>query len=953
MSDISQSDPRTESDRQQQMHVTRNIETLAIRTVRAWVLFAVIASGHAAVAQVQFNRDVRPILAEHCLHCHGPDEQNREAELRLDLAEDALKAAIVAGHPELSPLIERITSDDPDEIMPPPETKKTLTPVEIATLRQWILEGATFEGHWAFEPIRKPNIPETSTPAATEIDRFILHRLEAHGLTITPPISRQQLIRRATLDLTGIPPTWDEVQAFVNDQSPDAFEKVLDRLLASPRYGERWGRYWLDIARYADTHGLSAIGFQKFPFSYTYRDYVINAFNADLPYDRFVLEQLAADQLGLDANAPALAGLGFLTIGTQFRNPHDIIDDQIDVTSRGLLGLTVACARCHDHKYDPIPTADYYALYATFVSSSSPAMPPIVGAPPETPAYQQYQLELAKRQTVYEDAARDQTEVMRSRLRMQVGIYLRELAQGAPEQDLSATFLSYRTDDQRPLVLNRWRSYLATLPEDDPVFGPWFAMMQLNADTFNSEAVKLVETWKQENGDPARFEKQHELNVAAPKRNPRVLDALATKSPQTMLDVADAYGDLFAQVHREWLASLLEASLEAATDGTLIPDQDGRHKVINSAIDQQLRRHLYEPGTPTAMDRELSTTLLNRTVRDDLSGKQGSIENLQLTSPGSPPRAMALEETVRDQPFHVFRRGNPIDRGDIVQAHFLTALTPDQDSPPPFPNGQRRLGLARAIVDPANPLLRRVIVNWAWLHHFGQGLVRTPDDFGTRSQPPSHPDLLDYLAVQFLEDGWSLKKLHKRIMLSQAYQQGAIENAESRSLDPDNRLLWRMPRRRLDMEAMRDSQLAVSGELDVSQIGGRPFNFLSTPTVPRRSVYGFVNRDIINSLASTFDGANPASCTVKRSSTTVPQQTLFALNSAFIQDRAAAFAKLAMQIEDPVERVNDMYHRAFGRDPDEVEREFALAFVADAEGIEPWRQLAHVLLAANEFVFVD
>ncbi len=300
--------------------------------------------GIGQAEEVHFDQDIRPIFAEHCLNCHGPDEKNREGDLRLDLEAEAKDIAITSGEPEASSLIERIRSNDPDVVMPPPQFGKPLTAKQIDILCRWIAEGAKYQGHWSFEPIREPEIPTPKSDTATEIDRFIVAKLESRGLSLSPRIHRRQLIRRATFDLTGLPPTWQEVEAFVNDDSPEAFANVIDRLLQSPRYGERWGRHWLDIARYADTHGGSAIGFTKFPFSYTYRDYVINAFNADLSYDRFVTQQLAADQLGLDENDPALAGLGFLTIGMRFRNHHDVIDDQIDVVTRGLMGLTVACA---------------------------------------------------------------------------------------------------------------------------------------------------------------------------------------------------------------------------------------------------------------------------------------------------------------------------------------------------------------------------------------------------------------------------------------------------------------------------------------------------------------------------------------------------------------------------------------------------------------------------------
>jgi cytochrome c553 len=627
-----------------------------------------------ARADVRFNRDVRPILAENCLSCHGPDEKNREADLRLDLSAEARKKSIVAGNPEKSRLFKRVISTDPDTVMPPPDSKKKLTAKQVETLRQWIAEGAKFEDHWAFEPILDPAVPGDASDG-TEIDRFVAAAQKKAGLKMSAPVSREQLIRRATIDLIGLPPNWQEVQAFVGDKSPDAYEKVINRLLDSPRYGERWGRHWLDLARYADTHGGSAIGFQKFPFSYTYRDYVINAFNADLPYDRFVTEQLAADQLGLGPNASELAGLGFLTVGMQFRNKNDVIDDQIDVTTRGLLGLTVACARCHDHKYDPVPTADYYALYATFGSSVKPEELPIVGREPQSKEYRDYAKDLAGRRVLADDMARDQTEVMKSRLRMQVAIYLTELAKGLPEQDLSSAFLSYRTDDIRPLVLNRWRDYLAKLPQDDPVFGPWFGLFQLDRTEkakFAEKAPAIVARFKSENGDPAKFSDQKSTGSTTPKWNPRVLEALGKKPPASLPEVAEIYGRLFAEVNREWLAAVMDATLEAEPGAKIALDEEERHRAINSAVNQQLRRHLFEPGTPIVMNQETAITLLNRTVHDSLRGKQGAVEALHLGSAASPPRAMVLEEKPRQEPFRVFRRGNPVDRGEIIEPHFLS-----------------------------------------------------------------------------------------------------------------------------------------------------------------------------------------------------------------------------------------------------------------------------------------
>ncbi|MCY3017264.1 MAG: PSD1 and planctomycete cytochrome C domain-containing protein [Planctomycetota bacterium] len=947
------------------MKAPRSLSPAPVRPVAlavALVLVGIVAPELiGGAAEVRFDHDIRPILAEHCLECHGLDAGSRQGDLRLDTAEGAKPQAVLPGRPDESELVRRILATDPDLRMPPPAKGPGLTATEIDTLRRWIAAGAPYEGHWAFAPIRRPPVPATSRPASTDIDRFLASAREARGLAEPPRIGRRELIRRATFDLTGLPPVWEEVEAFETDISPEseAFARVVDRLLASPRYGERWGRHWLDIARYADTHGGSAIGFTKFPFSYTYRDYCVRSFNGDIPWDRFITEQVAADQMGLAANDPALAGLGFLTIGMQFRNRHDLLDDQIDVVSRGLMGLTIACARCHDHKYDPVTASDYYALAATLAPSQPPELPPVIGSPEETPALADYRRELQRRQTIRDDMARDQIAVMQGRLRMQVGLYLRELAKGTPEQDLTSAFLSFRTDDVRPHVLNRWRTYLATMPADDPVFGPWVRLRDLPAADVQPRCAEIVAALTAENGDPAAAAAKNGLGEETPKWNPLVLASLAERNPATLADVADAYGAVFATAQREWLGGLAASAEEGVGEG-IVTDEDPRHIVVNSPIRRQLRHHLFAPGTPTAVDDTLAKTLLNRTVQDTLSGKAGAIHELHLGAPGSPPRAMTLEERADAPATRLLVRGNPLNRGPVVEARFPVVLSAADAAP--FPAGQRRLGLAAALVSPDNPLVRRVIVNWAWQHHFGAGLVRTPDDFGTRGRPPTHPELLDFLAETFRDDGWSLKSLHRRIMLSDAYRTAAVETAEARQADPDDELLWRMPRRRLDMESMRDAMLAVSGELDPTP-GGPPVDLEATPIVPRRTVYGFVNRDILSPLSGTFDGANPAACTARRPDTTIPQQALFALNSNFIQDRAVAFAAAGLRAApaDETGRVSWMVRRAFSRSPSEAETTAAIEFVhKQAASLEPglaaeipWQRLAHVLLAANEFHFVD
>ncbi len=923
-------------------------------------------------AQVDFNRQVRPILSEYCFQCHGPDASQRSADLRLDLEAEAKKSAIVAGAAADSELIHRIQSTDPESVMPPAATGKVLTDAQQGILRQWIEEGAIYANHWAFQPIASSEFLLSALPASqpgtSPIDRFLLDRIHQAGMSYSRPVRRARFIRRATFDLTGLPPTWAEVDAFENDTAAGSEVRLIDRLLASPRYGERWGRHWLDIARYADTHGGAAIGFTTFPFSYTYRDYVICAVNDDLPIDRFLLEQIAADQLGTPENDPSLAALGFLTVGMQFRNSHDTIDDQIDVITRGLMGLTVTCARCHDHKFDPIPTADYYALYASIAPSKSPSQLPAIGSVADENALRQYEQQLSQLKLKYQQFAREQNEVLRTRLRMQVGHYLTEIAKGVGEQDVSTQFLSYRTDDIRPLVFNRWRTWLQELSKDDPVFGPWLEMQSWGAipeSEFQKRRDEYISRLSGELDATGRTpDKLHALRGEPPKWNPFIVDALLEQKPNSLSDAAAVYGNVFAEQQRLWLQSLLEASSEAAPGGTVLPDDHPQHQTINSPSHRQIRQHLYAPGSPFDVPDEEAVRLTNRTINDIASGKKGAIHQLNLSSPGSPPRAMMVQEDPNPKETHIFLRGNPLARGESVQPRFLSALSDEQ--PSVYENGKRRLGLARSISSDSNPLTARVLVNWTWQNHFGSGLVRTPDDFGTRGQTPTHPELLDYLADQFRKNGWSLKWLHRQIMLSQAYRQGAIENEHSRQVDPENRLLWRMPRRRLDFESMRDSMLAACDELDVT-MGGRPIDLNASPAIPRRSVYGFVNRDVIANLMSTFDTANPNACTAKRPETTVPQQTLFALNSDFIQDRAARLASLTKQMT-PVsdeERIVEMVRRTLCRNPTPSEVEQAKQFLsdsipsattADASAADPersWILLAHALMASNEFTFLD
>ncbi|MFN5103228.1 MAG: DUF1553 domain-containing protein [Planctomycetota bacterium] len=925
-----------------------------------------------ASGQIDFNSQVRPILANHCLQCHGPDAQNRQAELRLDTQSDAMQSAILAGQPDRSPLIHRIESRDPGEVMPPGHLGKPLSSQQITILKEWIAQGAKYSEHWAFEPIGDSTkllaqVTDESTAKDLPIDRFIQHSLGKAGLKLSQELSKEQWIRRVSFDLTGLPPTSEEINQLVLDTDPESIRKWIDRLLASARYGERWGKHWLDLARYADTHGGAAIGFTSFPFSYTYRDYVIGAIQQDLPLDQFILEQIAADQLDLPENDPKLAALGFLTVGMQFRNYHDTIDDRIDVITRGLMGLTVTCARCHDHKFDAIPTADYYALVAAIAPSNPPETLPVIGQAPDANAQREYEKQLTVLTDRHQQFAREQNEVMRSRLRMQVGLYLAEIAKGAVEADLATAFLSYRTDEVRPAIVNRWLKYLAELSQDDPVFHVWFQARswgQISEDQFATKRDELVAKLNGElEAAGYKPESFHKLSGDPPKWNPLLLEAVSQKKPKSILELANLYGEVFGQEHKQWLTALVETALEAVPGATVKPDDHPEHQTINSPSHRQLRHHLYGPDTPFDLPENEASKLTNRTIADMINGKRGAIHQLNLASPGAPPRAMVLKENSKPQEQNIYLRGNPLSRGSVVEPGFLTALRRNNHSQT-FEDGKRRFGLARAVISDDNPLTSRVIVNWVWQQHFGVGLVRTPDDFGTRGQPPTHPELLDFLANEFRKNGWSLRWLHQQILATKVYRQACIEDPHSRQLDPENRLLWRMPRRRLDFEAMRDAMLWISGELDLAQ-GGRPVDFEANPTATRRSIYGFVNRDIVSPLMSTFDVANPNACTAKRPETTVPQQTLFALNSEFIQDRAAKIASATKKdaTQSKTDRISELFQRILGRRPNADEEQLALKFIdessqASIEGQatdseKGWTQLAHALLASNEFTFID
>ena len=763
-----------------------------------------------------FENKIRPLLADNCYKCHSTQAEKVKGGLLLDSREGILKGGdsgppIVPGDPEASLLIKAVRYTDPDLQMP---KDKKLPDDQIADLIAWVKMAApdprsaaaalkkwddARTNHWAWQPVKRQPIPAVSNPGwcQTPIDNFILAKLDQNDLKPNPPADKRTLIRRATFDLIGLPPTPEEVQDFVQDDSPDAFAKVVDRLLASPHYGERWGRHWLDVARYSDTVGQPRRNIEDplYPFAWGYRDYVIRSFNENKPYDVFIKEQIAADRLASTARNPTnLTALGFLTVGDHYMGmQNDIINDRIDVVMKGFQALTVTCARCHDHKFDPIPQKDYYSLHGIFSSSIEPKVEPVIGTPPNTPAYQAY--------------------------------------------------------FERREALSRQTTSLTT-------------------------------------------------NLATLRRSNNPTNFMAIKQIQQTL--------------------------------------------------QQLVHQVAE---------------------------------LDFTNPAAPMRAMVLEDPVRGHDSPLFIWGEAGNRGELVPRRFLQLLSgPDR---PIYTNGSGRLQLALAIASKNNPLTARVMINRIWLHHFGMGFVPTPDDFGTMSEPPSHPELLDYLAMNFMTNGWNIKKIHRLIMLSSVYQESCQNNPRYAQVDPGNRLLWRANIRRLEYEPLRDSLLAIGGRLDTT-LYGRPVDVHKVPDSTRRTIYNFVDRANIDDVLINFDFATPDMVTGIRHQTTVPQQALFLMNSPLVIELARRLVAMPDFIDstDESARLDFLYERIYQRPPSPEETELGLEFVDQTPlrdptfvmnagpgqgkpgkpGAKPgkqrapltsWEEFAQALLQANETSFVN
>jgi hypothetical protein len=890
--------------------------------------------GFASISEANdvefFEKEVRPLLAEHCGKCHGATKQ--WAELRLDSKEALLKGGengpvVVPGKPDESRLIEAVRYKG-DLQMPP---DKPLAEAQVAILEKWVQLGAPWPAgpsaaelerlkkhreHWAFQPVAKvsPPIIDDMGWVRTPVDQFVRQRLDEAGLPPSPEADRRTLIRRLSYDLTGLPPIPEEVQQFVSDDDPEAYRKLVDRLLASPQYGEHWARHWLDVARYSDTKGY-VYGREERVWVHApaYRDWVVQAFNRDLPYDEFLLLQLAADQLQPN-DPPSWAAMGFLTLGRRFLGvTHDIIDDRIDVVTRGTMGLTVACARCHDHKYDPIPTADYYSLYGVFLNSTE-QLAAISEPAAKDEAYLAFEKELQSRQQKLRETTAAKRQEAADRVRSRITDYLvaqTELSK-YPEEGFDQILAP---TDVIPTFVRRWEAYLAQpARETDPVFAPWTRLSKVKPEEFAATAPQILGEAMLSAGSPI---------------NSRVTAALSPP-PSTMREVAERYGKLFGEIEAEWKTVQEAAKSKAETAPTSLTD----------AAAEQLRQVLYSPTSPCLVPDEgvVSTEgYFDSGVCTELWKLQGEVDRWLIQSPLAPPHSVRLVDRALIRPARVFRRGNPKTRGDEVDRHFLSVVA--GQNPKPFEAGSGRLELAKAIVDPTNPLTARVWVNRIWMHHFGTGLVNTPSDFGIRAERPSHPELLDWLATQLVENGWSTRHIHRLIVLSSAYRQGSTPPEDPQVLaivvttDPENRLLWRVSPRRMSFEEFRDTVLQISGRLEPSP-GGRATDLFAGSGLAnrRRTVYGMVDRQFLPPVLRVFDFANPDLHTPQRSETTVPQQALFAMNHPFTAEHAKMLvAKSQSSTDAPAaESIRRLYQTIYQRDPSPHQLTQAEAFLTGA-----------------------
>jgi hypothetical protein len=952
--------------------------------------------------KLDFNRDIRPILADNCFACHGPDAKKRKGDLRLDVHDATLKNILAPGKPAESELVKRITSADAAKRMPPPSFKKTLSPLQIGLLKEWIEQGAHYRQHWAYVAPHRPGLPtvKNTTWSRNPVDRFILARLEAAGLTPSAEAEKETLLRRVTLDLTGLPPTPKEVEDFLADHSGSAYEKVVDRLLRSPRFGEHMSRFWLDLARFGDTHGMHLDNYREM---WPYRDWVIRAFNSNTPYDQFITAQLAGDLLpgnkldnlvatGFNRAHVTTSEGGSITEEIHIRN----VLDRVETTGTVFLGLTIGCARCHDHKYDPVTMKDFYSLSAFFNSLEGSPLdgniarhPPVLKVPTaeQSAALVQIERKIAEARKALADKA--------------AGIvYDIRLDEKEPEETKRADFVWI--DDTLPTGVKSqtdgrdapWTFVGAPAPvfsgirsikhtgngtvqhyftganpglkvgADDKLFAhvyldpkspPKAIMLQWHTDTWRHRAYwgENLIAFGRDNSP----ERRHE-------------GALPVKGKWVRLEVPAA---------RVGLTAGMTISGWAFTQfgGTVFWDKAGIHTQLPQAgatfetfsAWMRAQKALKGAGLPPELktlvdlDRSKRTPAQHQMLRDyfvrnvwskataeltPLRQKVTSLEAERAKIDQQAPVTYIFKETPTPMQAYILKRGEYDQRGAKVGRETPAFL-------PPLPAGaaKDRLALARWMVAREHPLTARIAVNRYWQQVFGTGLVKTAEDFGVQGDPPSHPELLDWLAVEFRESGWDVKGFMKLLITSAVYRQSSHVSKDHLAKDPSNRLLSHGPRFRLDAEMLRDQALCVSGLLveklggpsvkppqppglwkAVAFVGSNTMNFVpdtGRDKVHRRSLYTFWKRTSPPPQMSTFDAPSREACTVRRERTNTPLQALLLLNEPQYVEAARALAGRALREggKTPSEQIAHLFRLATARKPDAKELAELLAALKD------------------------
>jgi len=857
-----------------------------------------------------FEKNIRPVLAENCYSCHSATKHQNG--LRVDLREALMKgseygAVVDPRNPAASKLIRAIKHAPGLE--PMPKKGDPLKPEQIAALEKWIGMGlpwpeekgtvaheakADWTRHWAFQPVKKPVFSLQSSVGSGAIDALVGAKLKAAGLDFAPAAEPEALIRRLYITLTGLPPTFEEVRAAIGqtDKSQPSYSALVQKLLASPQYGERWARIWLDVARYSDTEGYTAGGRDNsYPNAYTFRDWVVNALNADMPYDQFVTHQLAADKLAgsiqkTGSNSPNLAALGFLTVNDSFLGDRLLqTDDRIDVVGRGLMGITIGCARCHDHKFDPIKGKDYYALYSVFNSSETVSdNAPVIGEPSDKTAVAVFHQKIGEVETRVNAFRKEVFDDMRQQDRLRDYLVFANRERAVEDASFRGKAGQAKLRDR---VADKWRDFLnryAFTDKPHPVMLVWKEFASLPEKDFGSKAAEIAKKL----GDPAS------------PANGVLRNELAKRpAPKSFGDVVSLYADVFL----------------TCMAGKQPDNEDWR----------QVRGLLMDRMSPMSVPVEGVEDFFTRKDRERMTQFDNEVKKIEMTSPGAPMRAMVMIDKPKPNDVRVYVRGNPARQGDPAPRAFPAFLGGQQ-----FKDGSGRLELAKLIASKDNPLTARVIVNRVWMTHFGKPLVSQTSDFGVQTPKPEQAELLDYLAATFMEQGWSLKKLHTMILNSRTYQQSAETNADKDLKDADNVLLSRFNRQRLDYEQMRDSLLKVTGSLDVAKQGGRPVALEAPEAETRRSLYLVVDRYEQATVPAMFDFANPDSHSPQRFVTTVPQQTLFLMNSPFMRERSTKITGQLPTGKDATATLNALYRKILLRDPQPAEIKAASRFLTEA-----------------------